>query len=149
MRSLSLVAPVLALAAVPLVVSLASARAEAASPDEDAARAVALQYFKAHATGSPDEMRKVFHPEGRLQFVRDGKLTTISAEEFCSRQPGKAPEDEAQRKRRVVSVDVTGDAAVVKVELDYPKVFFTDYLSMLKVDGRWGVVEKTFVRRDK
>ena len=32
----------------------------------------------------------------------------------------------------------------MKLKLDYPKVVFTDYMSMLKVDGRWVIVNKTF-----
>jgi putative lumazine-binding protein len=37
----------------------------------------------------------------------------------------------------------------VKIELDYPKVFLTDYLSMLKVDGEWKAVGKIFNARPK
>ena len=34
-------------------------------------------------------------------------------------------------------VDVTGDAAVAKVVLDYPSARFTDYMSLLKIGGEW------------
>jgi hypothetical protein len=62
---------------------------------------------------------------------------------------GHATADEAQRKRRIVSVDVSGDAAQAKVELDYPTTFFTDYFNLLKVDGKWMIVNKTFHARPK
>jgi hypothetical protein len=34
----------------------------------------------------------------------------------------------------------------VKVELRYPDVAFVDYLSLLKIDGRWQIVNKIFHR---
>ncbi len=43
-------------------------------------------------------------------------------------------------------VDITGTAAIAKIELDYPDVFFTDYMSLLKVDGEWKIVDKIFDR---
>ena len=66
-----------------------------------------------------------------------------------SRAPGKPPADEAKRKRRIVSIDVAGDAAVAKVELDYPAVFFVDYLSLLRVDGEWKIAQKTYTGTSK
>ena len=60
---------------------------------------------------------------------------------------GKPPADEAKRKRRVVMVDVTGDAAVAKVELDFPDAKFTDYFSLLKVGNEWKIIHKWFHRQ--
>jgi hypothetical protein len=41
-------------------------------------------------------------------------------------------------------VDVTGTAAVARVVLDYPNAHFTDYLSLLKINDEWKVVNKIF-----
>ncbi|HYP02166.1 MAG TPA: nuclear transport factor 2 family protein [Pyrinomonadaceae bacterium] len=57
--------------------------------------------------------------------------------------------DEAQRKRSIESIDITGNAAVVKVLLDYPSARLTEYMSMLKIDGEWKIVNKTFVSEPK
>lgn len=73
----------------------------------------------------------------------------MTAPDFVSRASGKPPADEAQRRRRIVSIDVAGDAALAKVELDYPKVFFVDYLSLLKVDGEWKIAQKTYTGTSK
>ena len=58
----------------------------------------------------------------------------------------KPPKPDAVQ-RRVVSVDVTGTAAVAKTELIQPETVVTDYLSLLKVDGEWTIVGKIFDRR--
>jgi hypothetical protein len=46
-------------------------------------------------------------------------------------------------------VDVTGDAAVAKVVLDYPNALFTDYMSFLRIGGEWRIVNKTFTVQPK
>ena len=46
--------------------------------------------------------------------------------------------------RRVVGVDVAGDAAVARLELDYPDARITDFMTLLEVDGEWKIVHKSF-----
>ena len=125
----------------------AGAQASAQESEEAAVRAAIEHYFQGHATGQGEHFRKVFHPDAKLFFIRDGKLTQWTSEEYISRAPGKPAADEAQRKRRIDSIDITGDSAFVKLTLDYPSVVFTDYMSMLKIDGRWMIVNKTFHAR--
>jgi hypothetical protein len=45
---------------------------------------------------------------------------------------------------RIVSTGVTGQVATVKVADLYRGLRFTDYLSLVKVDGQWRIVNKTF-----
>jgi Putative lumazine-binding len=123
--------------------------ARAESADETAVRQAIEHYFRGHATGQGEHFRKVFHPESKLFAVREGKFWQLTSEEYITRAPGKAPADEAQRKRSVESVDVSGNAAVAKVVLDYPNVKFTDYMSLLKIDGEWKIVNKTFHSEQK
>ena len=120
------------------------APAAAQESEEAAVRAAIEHYFQGHATGLGEHFRKVFHPDAKLFFIRDGKLTQWTSEEYISRASGKPAPDEAQRKRKIDSIDITGDSAFVRLTLDYPSVVFTDYMSMLKIDGRWMIVNKTF-----
>jgi hypothetical protein len=120
------------------------APASAQESEEAAVREAIQHYFQGHATGQGEHFRKVFHPDAKLFFMRDGKLTQWTSEEYISRASGKPAADEAQRKRKIDSIDISGDAAFVKITLDYPSVVFTDYMSMLKLDGRWMIVNKTF-----
>ena len=49
------------------------------------------------------------------------------------------------RADRIVSIDFSGPAtAIAKVECQIPPRYFTDYLTLLKVDGRWQVISKSF-----
>jgi len=79
-----------------------------------------------------------------MTFVRDGKLVITPISEYIARAPGKPAADEAQRKRRIASIEITGTAAVGRIELDYPSAFLVDYMTLLKDNGRWVIIAKSF-----
>ena len=119
----------------------------AQSSDEAAVRIPLENYLKAHATGDPAYARKAFSTEGNMIWIKDGKYTTESFDHFITRAfTGKPAADEAKRKdhRRIESIDVTGNAATAKIVLDYPSVKFTDYMTLLKINGEWKIVNKSY-----
>lgn len=122
----------------------------AASSDveKQAVTAAVERYFQGHATGDGELWRQAFHPEAKLFWVKGGALQQKTAADFAAGAPGKPAADEARRVRRILSLDTAGDAAMVKVELVYPEVTFIDYLSLLKIDGQWRIVNKIFHRKD-
>ena len=124
-------------------------RSSQAQADTTAARVPLDNYIQGHATGNGDFMRKAFHTDAKVMAFRDGKLTNLTAEEFASRFNGKPAPDEAQRKRTIESVEITGNAGVGKIVLDYPTVKFTDYMSLLKVGDEWKIVNKVFYAESK
>jgi len=121
-----------------------AAPALAQEKDEAGARAAVNHYLAGHATGSADEFRAAFHPKAMLYWNRDGAFAERTSADYIAGAPGKPAADEAQRRRSIESLDVTGNAAMAKVVLDYPSVKFTDYLSLVKADGEWKIVNKIF-----
>jgi hypothetical protein len=116
----------------------------AQSAEEAAARVPLENYLKGHATGDSDYMRKAFHPEAKVFSFRDGKLNQLTSAEFAALFTGKPAADEAQRRRWIESVKITGAAGAAVIVLDYPTVKFTDYMSLLKIDGEWKIINKAF-----
>lgn len=119
------------------------------STEEAAARVPLENYLQGHATGDAEFFKKAFHPEARLFWFRDGKLGTRTSAEYIAGASGKPAADETQRKRWIESVNLTGNAGVAKLVLDYPQVKFTDYMSLLKVEGEWKIINKTFYAEPK
>lgn len=117
--------------------------------DKDAVMVPLQNYLKGHATGDGEYFKKAFHIEGNLIWIRDGKYTTRSFAEYIAGATGKPPADEAQRKRRIGTVEVVGNAAVATIILDYPAAKFTDYMTLLKINGEWKIVNKTFFAQPK
>jgi hypothetical protein len=111
----------------------------------DAIRAVAIDYLEGMIYADEARLRRAFHPgslivghyRGRLEFDPvDAFVAAVKAE-------GAIPAGSAYRAA-IVAIDVTGDTAVVKVTDDYQGTSFTDYLTLLKHEGRWQIVNKAF-----
>jgi hypothetical protein len=119
------------------------------SAEEKAARVPLEHYLQGHATGDPAHFRAAFHPEAKLFFIREGKLTTRTSEEYIAGARGTPSPDEAQRKRWIESVNLAGNAGIATIILDYPTTRFVDYMSLLKIDGEWKIVNKTFYAEPK
>ena len=118
--------------------------------DEDAAVRKPLQaYLQGHATGDGAYMRQAFLPTAHIEGIRDGKFLSWTADEYIAGFKGSPPADEGQRKRWIDSIDISGNAAMARVTLDYPAGTFTDYFVLLKVDGEWKIANKVWARREK
>lgn len=139
-----LIPTLLVLSALPAAL-LAAGPVLSADPEETAVREALQHYLNGHVTGSADEFRQAFHPRANLYFIRDGQFTERTSADYIAGAKGGGPApDEVQRKRRIERVEVSGTAAIAKIVLDYPDVVLTDYMSLLKVDGRWQIVAKIF-----
>lgn len=141
---------------IPLAVAMGVALATPAfaqSPDQNpeaaGVRAALDHYIAGHVTGSGAEFRRAFQDDAKLFWMRDGKLMQRTDDDFIAGAPGKPADDEAQRKRSVQILDITADVAVAKVVLDYPTVTFTDYMSLVKTESGWKIVNKIFNARPK
>jgi hypothetical protein len=119
--------------------------------DEAAIRQAVQYYFDGGKNRDSVALRKAFHPDARMLFAKDGKLVVVPIGEYIARvaadrlEPGEVD----STRRRVTSVDVAGDAAVARLELERPDALLTDYMSLLKVNGRWQIVNKIFTRETR
>ncbi len=124
----------------------------AQTSDKEAARVPLENYIKAHATGDSEYARKAFHTEGNMTFIRDGKFISETFDSFIKRAfIGKPAADEEKRQsgRKIEAIDVNGNAAVARIVLDYPTVKFVDYMTLLKINGEWKIVNKSFYAERK
>jgi hypothetical protein len=144
---------VLSLASVLLAPVALAAQAPAApassDPEEPGIRRALEHYLAGHATGDGAHHRAAFHPVANLYFVRGDTVATRTGADYIAGAPGRPAPDEAQRRRRILAIDRTGDAAMAKIELDYPTAVLTDYMALLKTGGEWRIVNKIFTTAPK
>ena len=114
------------------------------SHDEAAARKPLEAYLRGHATGDAAYIRQAFLPTAHVEGIRDGKLLSWTADEYIAGFKGSPPADEGQRKRWIDSIDISGNAAMARVTLDYPAGTFTDYFVLLKTEQGWKIANKAF-----
>lgn len=128
----------------PALAPAQSGAGTAPAAEEAAARVPLEAYLRGHATGDSAAFRRAFWKEAKLYWVRDGQLASRTSDEYIAGASGRPPADEAQRKRRIVSVHITGNAAIAVIELDYPATHFIDYMTLLKIGDEWRIINKSF-----
>jgi hypothetical protein len=102
-------------------------------------------YLDGHATGEERHFRRAFAADGLLVGIKDGRYTQRSAADYIAASAsGRAPADEAQRRRWIASITVTGKVASAVIELDYPDMRARDHMSLLRFDDGWRIVVKAY-----
>lgn len=131
-----------------LLFSFASLSIASAQTDEKAQIEATVQlYIDGWLTGDTTKVGKAMHSTCQLKFYRDAKFTEISRTDYLSRfKP--APRNPAA-EGRIKMVDITGNIAAVKCELETPKALFTDYFNLIKTAEGWFIVDKVSTRVDK
>ena len=103
-----------------------------------------------HNGGSVDEIRKGFHPTFNMLRLVDNQIKPLPIEEWITNLEKQRKESTAppvKTEGKFINVDVTGNNAVVKLELFREnKKIFTDYLVLYKFAEGWRIVSKTFYR---
>ncbi|MBN1338972.1 MAG: nuclear transport factor 2 family protein [Bacteroidales bacterium] len=106
--------------------------------------------------GKSEDIEKGFHPGFELLGINEGQLTKwpiYSWIEYHEKKLAKDPSPPADNEKvtaKFPMIDITGDAAVVKVELYKDKnLIFTDYLSLYKFEEGWKIVSKIYFRHEK
>jgi hypothetical protein len=115
-----------------------------ASTDEATIRETIGMYFRAHATADSALMRRPFLPTAHIEGNREGRFVSWSLNEYVAGYKGVPARDEAQRSRRIDTIDISGDAAMVRATLDHGAVRFTDYFVLLKVGDQWRIANKVY-----
>lgn len=123
-----------------------------AQNEEDAVKQVVSSAYVGgiHNGGPIEDIRKGFHPTFNMIRLMNNEIKPLSIEEWItniekSRKENGPPTIKTEGK--YISVDVTGTAAIVELELfrDNKKIF-TDYLVLYKFTEGWRIVSKTFYR---
>lgn len=109
--------------------------------------AVIRTYFDGLHEGDTTKLATAFHEVSHLYSVgSDGVADLPRAKwfEMVASRPSAKSQGLA-RSDRIVSIDQSGpETAFVKVECAIPPRYFTDYLLLLKGQGQWRIVSKSF-----
>jgi len=97
-------------------------------------------YLTGTAEGRPELVRQAFLPSLEVQYLDDqDRLMRRQADEYIA---SIRPDEAVPRIGRIVNIDATDKSAMVKVEIDWNDRVYTDYMLLLKVEGRWRIANK-------
>lgn len=117
--------------------------APTAVQDYDAIVRVVQHYVDGARSGNGDDMKQAFHDDATIFGYVGTDLFAGPIQKLYdwNDQNGAATDIQS----RIASVDVTGTAATVRLEIDnWTGHRFTDLFTLLKVDGQWKIMNKVF-----
>ena len=138
------------LAAAAVAVSLGARSAQQSADEQEIRRVVTEYYFEGGRNADSAAVRQAFDMQrAHMFYVQADTLVDVPIPEYVRRVgSGRARPDfrPDANQRRILLADISGTAAVAKLEIRTPQVVLTDYMSLLKVGGRWQIVNKIFSR---
>jgi hypothetical protein len=115
--------------------------------DRDAIEAVVRTYLDGLHEGDADKLASAFHPTSALTQWWEGELRIVPRDVWLDAVRNR-PSPKAQglaRADEIISIEQHGpEMAVATLRCAIPPRYFTDLLSLLKIDGRWQVAQKVF-----
>lgn len=121
------------------------------SADTDLIKQAINHYREGLRNSSGESLRQAFHPQAAVIGIQEGKFFYNTTDQFVdhvgsSPSPASTGEDFSVD---ILSIDQTGEAATVKVACNIYGYKYTDYLSLLKVEGSWIIMNKVFRHEPK
>ncbi|WP_370086442.1 nuclear transport factor 2 family protein [Ekhidna sp.] len=124
-----------------------TAIAQSAKEDYEAIAETVNYYLIGGTNNDFETLSKAFHSEANMTYLNADGYQQVNALEFFKK--GMKPGPAQNRKTRIVSIDATGHAAQAKLEIEYDTFYFHDYMQLLKIDGEWKIISKTFYKQNK
>lgn len=98
--------------------------------------------------GDLAKLEQAFHPAAHLFSTTGGNLVDMDMPawfKLIGGRPAPKASNQTRAYERILLVDITGpNTAFVKVSCAILPKLFTDYLSLVLIDGRWRIINKTF-----
>ena len=115
--------------------------------DQDAIQVCVAKYYQSLCTSDFEGVRSVFHPACRITGYLPTVFMEMTVEDFAgfkqSQQPSPA-ESGADSMLEILSIEVAGHTAAVRLRESYLGMIFLDTFGMLQVDGQWVIYNKLF-----
>ena len=122
-------------------------RTQDRTQDRSAIEQTIQTYFDGLYEGNADKLASIFHETSALTYEQDGQLVVLPLAQWLKavRERPSPQSKGLARDDAILLIDQSGPTtALVKVKCQIPPRYFTDYLNLLKVGGRWLVAQKVF-----
>ena len=114
--------------------------------DLDEITRVITTLLEGESAGDVAKLQAAFHPDARMFGQAEGQRYDLPISDYFAFAASAPGNSEGNYRARVLSVQQTGDAAVVTAleENCWGSVSFVDYFSLSRFAGEWKVVNKIF-----
>ena len=98
-------------------------------------------YLTGMTTHDATLFTKAFHADATMKWIEKGYEEVNAVEALSEHVNSNKP---VKTQTSITSISVAGDAASVQLELKYETFSFIDFMQLLKIDGQWKIVSKTY-----
>ncbi len=115
--------------------------------DQEQIETVVKLYIESMDESNPDKVKKAFHENAKVVGFLHGDLLQLSVNDFAgfvaSQQP--SPKEKGEDVEfEMLTCEIEGTTALVKIRDKYLGITFLDTLAFLKADGEWKIYNKLF-----
>ncbi len=111
--------------------------------EHDAIATTIQHYIDGAKSGKGDDMRPAFHKDATIFGYTGPDLFAGPIQQLFDWNDENGPATKLQA--RIASIDLIDTVATVRLELDnWTGSRFTDLFTLLKVDGKWQIMNKVF-----
>lgn len=104
-------------------------------------------YLDGGTNGDSVLFSKAFVPDGQMRYMRNDTAMNVLLKDFIARTRNTGVKQD--RKTKIESIQVFGNAATAKLTIEYPTFYFHDIMGLLKTKDGWKIVSKIFYREEK
>ena len=115
--------------------------------DKEKIEAGVKLYFDGMYESSAEKTKNIFHENARITGYLHGELVQMTVEDFSQFVASQKPspkENQDEIMLDIVSCDIAGKTASVRVRDIYLGMTFLDTLSFVSIDGEWKIYNKLF-----
>jgi hypothetical protein len=111
--------------------------------DIEAVAETVRTYYDGMVAGDEAMLSRAFHPRACIVGNENGGLSWTTLDEFIA-DCRNAVAQAGPHEWRIDGLAFEGDTAVVRLGGQYAGVWYSDDLSLLRIDDAWRIVHKTF-----
>jgi len=105
------------------------------------------KYFDGLYHSDTSALADVFHSQAHYVCATEGSMLHLNMDEYfpiVKKRPSPASRAE-KRNDRILSIEFAGPVtAFARVECSIATKFFTDFLTLIFVEGKWQIISKVF-----
>jgi putative lumazine-binding protein len=100
-------------------------------------------YYDGSMEGDETKLSRAFHPRACIVGNEHGELVWATLDQYVA-ECKQAVAEAGRYEWRIDGLSFEGDTALVRVGSQYAGVWYSDDLSMLRIDDAWRIVHKTY-----
>jgi len=137
MKSISILLPLLM-----LIPTIVTGQHEIVQTDEKALITNTIEtYFEGWMTGDTSKLGEAMHPSCQLKNVKEDKVLEFDRSTYLGFFKPRPRRENSGGK--IIEIDVTGNIASAKCEIETPDRLYTDYFNLMKIESKWYIVDKS------